>query len=314
MPTEQRQHQHSALRALIDPVSPDGFIQTYWLMQPLFSNRSENGYFSNIFGWDVLNSLLKLQQPMPPRFRLVHKGQEIAASQYLRPTSGWRKALLHVASVESLLRAGSTLIINGVDELHTPLREALEDMEKTFLFPIHANLYAAWDLDEAFPMHWDEQETFIVQVEGRKHWTIHRPTAVSPKRGMLPPPPTPTGSPDLELTLEAGQSLYLPKGWWHRVTPVAEPSLHLTITCEAPSGADFLKWVVGRLIATGSPRFPVPREYDEDFLRDLRSSLSEELSRPDVIRAFWEKSEDSLLPAAPFRFPRLSSEQEHFIP
>lgn len=291
------------LSMLINPLCSKSFLDDYWMKRPLHMDRADSEYNSGLFTWSALNTILELHNPLPPRLTLSHKGRQIAASQYIRQTSGWRKTLIDVTSVESLLSAGATLIVNGIDELHRPLREALEDLESTLRFPIHANLYAAWAIDEAFPMHWDEQETFIVQVAGRKHWTVHAPTAIAPNRSMMPPPPPPHGSPDLDVQLQAGQRLYLPKGWWHRVVPMAEPTLHLTITCEAPTGVDLLKWAINRLAGSESARLPIPQEQSEDYLKLLQRGVVEELSQPDVILAFWQQSASATKPRLPFRLP-----------
>lgn len=290
---------------LVNPICPQSFLEEYWLKRPLYLGRVEGEHNSSLFSWTALNELLTIHQPLPPRLVLKHKGRQIAASQYIRQASGWQKTRIDVSSVESLLGAGATLIVNGVDELYTPLREALADLERTFMFPIHANLYAAWALDEAFPMHWDEQETFIVQIAGSKHWTIHSPTAVAPDRKMHPPPPMPSGSPEFDLEMKAGQSLYLPKGWWHRVTPMAESTLHLTITCETPTGINLLHWVADRMANVETARLTIPYERYEDHLRLLQQAVIDELSRPETIRAYWEHSAATTKALEQFRFPSL---------
>ncbi len=63
-----------------------------------------------------------------------------------------------------------------------------------------------------FTTHYDTQDVFILQIGGRKHWRISQPTIALPHRtqacspiGFAPPPP------DLELELEPGDLLYLPR-------------------------------------------------------------------------------------------------------
>ena len=42
--------------------------------------------------------------------------------------------------------------------------------------------------------------------------------------------------------------LYLPRGWWHEVTPLPEPSLHLSVGIYVPSVLDALGWLCQRVL------------------------------------------------------------------
>ena len=67
----------------------------------------------------------------------------------------------------------------------------------------------------------------------------------------------PEGVPLWEGTLEDGDLLYIPRGWWHVALPLNEPTLHLTVGIHNRTGLDLLGWLKERL-----------RER-EDFRRDL---------------------------------------------
>ena len=57
-----------------------------------------------------------------------------------------------------------------------------------------------------------------------------------------------TEDPDIHvLLLEAGDLLYIPRGWWHVAMPLDEPTLHLTVGVNNLTGADFLRWFADRL-------------------------------------------------------------------
>jgi ribosomal protein L16 Arg81 hydroxylase len=71
----------------------------------------------------------------------------------------------------------------------------------------------------------------------------------------------------MEVVLTAGDMLYLPRGWWHEVTPLEEGSLHLSIGSYAPSLCDYIIWACGRQLA----EHPAARRgitHDGDELHD----------------------------------------------
>ena len=53
-------------------------------------------------------------------------------------------------------------------------------------------------------------------------------------------------TPVLDCVLEAGDLLYVPRGWWHHVLPEEGPSLHLSIGTYAPTVHDYLSWACAR--------------------------------------------------------------------
>jgi hypothetical protein len=57
----------------------------------------------------------------------------------------------------------------------------------------------------------------------------------------------PATPPILDIVLEEGDVLYVPKGFWHYAVSTEEPSLHLTLAMFVRTGIDFLNWLVGEL-------------------------------------------------------------------
>ena len=69
----------------------------------------------------------------------------------------------------------------------------------------------------------------------------------------------PAGEPLWEATLEDGDLLYIPRGWWHVARPLAEPTLHLTVGVHNRTGLDLLGWLAERLRASETFRRDLPR-------------------------------------------------------
>jgi hypothetical protein len=85
---------------------------------------------------------------------------------------------------------------------------------------------------QGFDFHHDTHDVFVLQVSGRKRWIVHEP--------VLPLPlPSQARSGDdlvadgaeplLDVELEAGDCLYLPRGYVHAALTTDEHSVHLTV-------------------------------------------------------------------------------------
>ena len=144
------------------------------------------------------------------------------------------------------------------------------------------NLYAGWRTQKGFDLHWDSQDTIILQLDGRKHWKVYRPTRLHPLKQDVEKPSEPKEDPVWDGILENGEMIYMPRGWWHVAYPLDEPSLHLTVTIVPAHGSQLLKWFVEQLKKHPEVRMDVPHladaEEQQRYLGRLRSLLIESWS------------------------------------
>jgi len=90
----------------------------------------------------------------------------------------------------------------------------------------------------AFPPHPDAQDVFILQIAGKKHWRVYQPPVLLPYKDEMRGKPNTSalsyeelGAPLLDMLLEPGDLLYMPRGYPHEAwPPKGEMSLHLTLT------------------------------------------------------------------------------------
>jgi ribosomal protein L16 Arg81 hydroxylase len=237
------------------------------------------GKFSSLLPWNQLNEILRRHRLDFPRLRLTRDGKSLPSTDYLRHvTSGRRRVqiprLLPVKLTEQL-RRGATLVLDAVDELYTPLEELAAGLESTFHEHVQINAYAGWRTSRGFDLHWDDHDVFILQVAGRKRWSVYGMTRPYPLARDVEPNQKPTHDPLWEAILEDGDLLYIPRGWWHVAFPLGEPTLHLTVGIHNRNGVDLLRWLADRLRASETfrkdlPRFasPVERAAHVESLRD----------------------------------------------
>lgn len=99
---------------------------------------------------------------------------------------------------------------------------------------------------QGFAPHFDDVDVFVVQAEGRKRWRVYAPLphAALPRVSSHDFPNTPEaiGEPLLDVTLQPGDLLYLPRGTIHQAEALpGQHSLHLTLSAnQRKTWLDFL--------------------------------------------------------------------------
>ena len=146
--------------------------------------------------------------------------------------------------------------------------------------------------------HYDPQEIFILQIFGSKEWFLSPASEIFPvskvdfsKERFMP---------ELEqaqLTLEAGDVLYLPRGTWHRPRANDKPSLHLTITITPRTAMDFTNWIQQELVKIESCRRDLPLVTSwlgdnqfQDFsseIEEIKTHINKILEQDDLAKKFF---------------------------
>ena len=247
---------------VISPLSRDEFLTRFW-RQSFVRVPGQKGRLASVFSWRDLNWILEhdrtLAYTVPgetPRFSLFRDGKSVDPLRYSSRHGGTIQ--LRPASLVNLLSEGATLILNSVEALVPSVREVSEAFEDALHARTAVNLYGDWRTQKGFDLHWDPQDTMILQLSGRKHWKVYRPTRLHPLLGETEQTQPPTEEPIWDGILEDGDMIYLPRGWWHVAFPLDEPSLHLTVTMVPANGTDLLRWFVEGLRKHAEVRMNLP--------------------------------------------------------
>ena len=166
-----------------------------------------------------------------PGFRLVKAGATVSGYTSDLP---WRPApFTGVADVRRVLaefEGGATIVLQALHHSWLPLARFCRHLEAFLGQPAQANAYFTPRGSQGLPVHHDTHEVLSLQVAGEKRWLVYEPVLELPLknqryRSALGAP----GEPMLDVTLRAGDTLYLPRGWLHQALTSDSDSLHITI-------------------------------------------------------------------------------------
>lgn len=241
---------------VVAPLGTDAFLKNYWL-KGFVHIPGRAGRFTELLTWGALNAILEQHRLTPPRLKLYKDGQPLDPAQFLTP-SMFGVPRLDAGGLATCLAQGASLILDDAQEMAPRVRELMQSFQDVLHTDAFANLYAGWHSQKAFHIHWDPQEAFVIQLCGKKLWRLYKPTRQHPLKSDIEAPPQPTAGPAWEGVLADGDTLYIPRGWWHEAYPLNEPSLHLTVSLTPPTALDYLGWVVSQLRQHAELRASLP--------------------------------------------------------
>jgi ribosomal protein L16 Arg81 hydroxylase len=249
---------------------------------------------ADLLSWPALNEILAAQRLESPRLRLAVGGTALEQSTYttaINSRRGVRWHRLNTGELNRHLAEGATLVVDAIDEMHPPIRRLAAALEEKFHTSAQANAYASWRPESGFLTHWDDHDTFIVQLDGAKRWRLFGLTRPAPLHRDIELPEEPGGEPIDEFVLTAGDVLYVPRGHWHDVAAVpGQYSLHLTFGLGVTTGADLLGFLADELREVQLFREDLPIQADpseqQGWLERFRKHVIAELDRPDLLLRF----------------------------
>ena len=143
------------------------------------------------------------------------------------------------------LREGATLVMNRLETKSEPVHDLVMEIARFVGEKAVANGYAAFGGEGTFGKHWDTHDVFAVQLIGRKRWRVFAPTFVLPlpRQGSKEHKQECPAEPVFDVLLEAGDVLYIPRGWWHEAIPLpGEETLHIAVGIHPMLVRDYIAW------------------------------------------------------------------------
>jgi ribosomal protein L16 Arg81 hydroxylase len=286
----------------------DGFLDQFFERRPCLLRAC---FDSSRFGWRLIDLALDHQDPSRERFKVLLNGR-VDPAVYLEEFMdiGVRRRRIRKERLYPLIAKGATLVLNRVELASEEMRDLCFQVGKFIGAQTTGNAYASMGPQTATNVHWDTHDVFILQLFGRKRWKMFEPTVELPvssqtsneRKNELPE------NAHSEVVLEAGDGLYIPRGWWHQVTPLDQsPTIHLTVAIHTPLVLDYLVWACGQIFPDGLPfrRSLIGRQGDAQAVRDALTSAVQMLDDSDTLSRFNARSVERERVVSPFNIHSL---------
>ncbi|MFC7530739.1 cupin domain-containing protein [Actinoplanes sp. GCM10030250] len=228
----------TALARVVGPVST--FADTHWGRTPLLSRAADLGGpdgFTGLLSAAAVDELLSRRGLRTPFLRVAQQGSVLPAGRFTGGGGAGAEIADQVIDeqVMRLYADGATLVLQGLHRIWPPLIDFAGELGTELNRPLQVNAYLTPPASQGFATHYDTHDVFVLQVDGRKRWCIHPPVLPDPLERQAwggradEVAATARGEPALDVVLEPGDALYLPRGWLHSARALGGRSLHLTV-------------------------------------------------------------------------------------
>ncbi len=296
LPAESR----AALERVLDPVEPSQFFREIFEEGHHLISRGEPGRFDDLVSVDVLDAFIAGQQLFSGMIDATRAEPQIRRDAFtLENDQIDRSALLR------LYQDKATIIAPHLHAHHKPLGDFVRALEPVFSASVQTNIYLTPPGAKGFRTHYDNHDVFVMQVSGAKSWRIYDEPVGKPFRGEgFEPGVHDIGDPTAEFVLEAGDTVYIPRGLMHDAESHPEhASLHITLGLVTKTWADVVLEAISKAaLETDGLRRALPagfanRDFDRGPAREqFRAFVAElaekaELDEPlDIIAEDYLKS------------------------
>lgn len=228
---------------MIAPFNPDEFLNQVWEKKPLHIARNKPAYYKEIISTPVIDNMLRNETIQ------FTKNIDITSYEDGQRETHNPEGRAHPHLVWDFYLNGCSIRLLNPQTYIPKLHLLNATMQEFFNSFVGANAYLTPPDSQGFAPHYDDIEAFILQAEGKKHWRIYKPrfeNETLPRVSSKNFDQEEIGEPIMEVTLEAGDMLYFPRGYIHQgVTINGEHSLHVTVSMyQKHSWADLFEKLV----------------------------------------------------------------------
>ncbi len=213
------------------------FARTTWGREPLLLKSADPLGFADLLSEASVDELLSERGLRTPFLRVAKDGSTLANAAFTAPggTGAGIADQVSDTRLTTLFAGGSTLVLQALHRVWPPIIDFCQQLAADLGHPVQANAYVTPPQNQGFDDHYDVHDVFVLQVAGRKKWSIHAPVHPSPLRDQ---PWTDRREavreaalqePVIDTVLEPGDVLYLPRGYLHSATALGGLTVHLTL-------------------------------------------------------------------------------------
>jgi len=270
--------QLSSFQELIEPFTTGNFVEKYWEQELLIIKRNNPTFYKSLFSIEQVDKVLDVSRPTGKSLRVVKNQEPLLTTRYENPDGSLNLNQLYAAYAD-----GYTVVINEIDRFWHPLKDFCQNMSSFLSHHTVANMYLTPKNEKALLPHYDTHDVYVLQIHGKKHWKLYDSPMETPllnshqpifKREQLKNPK--------EITLNAGDLMYMPRGLPHEAYTTDESSLHITIGVYPAQWTDLLTKSIQQMAYKHPPlrkALPVgylnPTKWTPEFTEAFQATFQE---------------------------------------
>ncbi len=253
---------------IMAPIGAEAFMADYEGRKPLHLKGGADK-FAKVMTWSLLNDLLGQATIWSNQsLMLVLDKEPVPAQSYCEAAvgrDGGQVLRPDPAKVKDYLAKGATLVANDIDHLSAGLTAFSRTMEQALGGKVQGNLYCSSKRRPGFAAHFDTHDVYAVHVEGTKTWYVYDGVAdvpiAHPMFKTLPREHHEKAKGELlmEVRMEPGDILYLPRGQYHDALADEGGAVHIAFGVTYPIGLDVMSMLFERVVADPLFRANLPR-------------------------------------------------------
>lgn len=269
------------LSSLLEPISLTEFFAEYWEKQPLVVKSKDRARYARLLTSQALEELISNSDLRYPAIKLAKDGRfyppeafttdvEVGMCTFRAAADRWK--------IAELYGSGASITFPALHRSWQPISELCACIEDGIDHSLHANAYLTPGRSSGFPPHYDCHDVLVLQIGGRKRWLIDEPMITLPHDSQVFNPETFTGGARvMEVDLEAGDLLYLPRGLVHSTITAESFSAHVTVGINVYSWVDCVAEVMAGAADVPALRRALPPGFASQAL--LRAPVVQQLER-----------------------------------
>jgi ribosomal protein L16 Arg81 hydroxylase len=216
---------------------PKDFFSSNWEKNLLHIERDDSKFYESLFSVKDFDSVLEYGKPRGSSLRVVKNQEPLLPSKYENPNGSLNLNQLYASYTD-----GYTLVINEINRYSKPINALVHNLRQELSHEAKANAYLTPANQKALSPHYDTHDVFVLQISGKKHWNFYDDTNFkTPLLNSFQPIFQPGQlSGKKEVTVKAGDLMYIPRGLPHEAYTTDESSLHLTIGVYPTQNVDLI--------------------------------------------------------------------------
>ncbi|MFV3129688.1 JmjC domain-containing protein [Niveispirillum sp. KHB5.9] len=223
---------------------------------------------ADIFDWSLLEVLVARDLETDNRFNW--NGRPLPREQMIFIDE---KGRFDADAFQALVQDGVSIIFNKLEQRSTDAWREAAKLEQALQAVVEVGIIASFGEGRALDVHYDPMDLIVVQLAGSKRWHFHGQPVPGPTimRKELDPGPV-----TAELTLQAGDVLFVPAGLHHQCLPL-DNSLHAGFMLRRPDGRTFMRRILDQIRDNHAMGTQIPAFEDAEMLKRWETGLKEEM-------------------------------------